>query len=152
MTDKNANAQIQFLKVLCELYDGTGYVREDAIRAAWPECPSHQRILDFGADVFFERDLAPVPAYKPTGKSYATLREWENIDQISQGLQKLRDDFDEHRADETAYHTSQELNAKKAEKRSFWRNIVSSVIAAIIGGLVVYYWPDILDLVLSVLH
>lgn len=59
-------------------------------------------------------------------------------------LQKLRDDFDNYRAEQAAYHSAQEHRAKIAERKGFWLGIVSNGIAAIIGGLVVYYWPSVI--------
>lgn len=60
-------------------------------------------------------------------------------------LQKLRDDFDKYRAEQAAYQATQEHRAKIAERKGFWLGIVSNGIAAIIGGLVVYYWPSIVS-------
>lgn len=59
-------------------------------------------------------------------------------------LQKLREEFDQYRADNAAYQAAQEKSQKLAEKRQFWYGILSNIISAIIGGLVVYYWPAII--------
>ncbi len=143
---KTEDIQFQFLKIICALYDGTDYVHEDKIRELWPNCPSHYEILELGVGEYFERNPDYlIHAYMPTGKGRAALREWERSEQAAVELQKLRDDFDKYCADQAAYQTAQEHRTKIAERKGFWLGILSNGIAAIIGGLVVYYWPDIVS-------
>lgn len=60
-------------------------------------------------------------------------------------LQKLREEFDQYRADNAAHQAAQEKSQKLAEKRQFWYGVLSNIISAIVGGLVVYYWPPIVS-------
>lgn len=59
-------------------------------------------------------------------------------------LKELRQDFDKYRSEQAACQAAQEQRAKIAERKGFFLGIVSNGIAAIIGGLVVYYWPSIM--------
>lgn len=140
MAEPIQEQQYTFLKTLCDLYDGDNFVPESKIREAWPDCPSHTAILNMGVDLYFDRypDFR-VQSYMPTAAGISMVREREQF----QMLQQLRQDFDQYRSDETAYKASQELNAKKTEKMSFWKNIISSVAAGIISGLAVSHWPCI---------
>lgn len=72
----------------------------------------------------------------------------ERIDE----LQKLRDDFEKYRAEQASYQAAQEHRAKKAERKGFWLGIISNGIAAVIGGLVVYYWPHVIAFFLKLFH
>lgn len=145
---KTEDIQFKFLKILCDLYDGKDYVPEDKIRELWPECPSHYEILDLGVGEYFERhpDYL-IHAYMPTGKGRAALREWDRSDQAAGELQKLRQDFDQYRAEEAAYHAAEALREKSAEDRGFWKGVLSAVIAGIIVAIFSYYWPDIIALI-----
>ena len=145
---KTEDIQFKFLKILCDLYDGKDYVPEDKIRELWPECPSHYEILDLGVGEYFERhpDYL-IHAYMPTGKGRAALREWDRSDQAAGELQKLRQDFDQYRADYASYKAAEEHRSKIAERKGFWRGILSGIITTIVGGLVIYYWPDIIALI-----
>ncbi len=67
-------------------------------------------------------------------------------------LEKMRQDFDKYRADEVAYKTAQEHCAKISERKGFWLGIISNGISAIIGGLVVYYWPSIIAFFSRLFH
>lgn len=67
------------------------------------------------------------------------------ISRMEQELKKLNQDFDKYCADNAAYQAAQEKSQKLAEKRQFWYGILSNIISAIIGGLVVYYWPSIVS-------
>ena len=61
------NDYLKFLKVLCSLYDGENYVPESKIRSEWPDCPSHNAILGFGKDIYFEWNCdVSNPGYIPT--------------------------------------------------------------------------------------
>ena len=145
--------QYQFLKTLCKLYDGGDYVAESKIREVWPECPSHCEILELGVEEYFYRNPDyQIHAYKPTGQGRAALRKWERARQSAEELQKLRDDFDKYRAEQAAYQTAQEHRAKIAERKGFWLGILSNGIAAVIGGLVVYYWPGIAKFFLGLIQ
>lgn len=77
-----------------------------------------------------------------------TSQHTERIDE----LQKLREDFDNYRAEQAAYQAAQEHRAKVAERKGFWLGIISNGISAIVGGLVVYYWPSIISFVVSLFH
>lgn len=145
--------QYQFLKTLCELYDGGDYVAESKIREVWPDCPSHYEILELGIEKYFDRNPDyQIHAYKPTGEGLAALREWKRTEETAEELQKLRNDFDKYRADEAANKAAAEHSAKVAERKGFWFGILSNTIAAIIGGLVVYYWPSITKFFLGLIH
>lgn len=153
MLRENTDAQYQFLKILCGLYDGTAHVAESKIREAWPECPPHHEILELGVGEYFERDPdTQIHAYMPTGKGRAALREWESSEQTARELQKLRDDFDNYRRDHAAEQAAKEHSAKIAERKGFWMGILSNVISGIIGGLFVHYWPDIIRGILWLCH
>lgn len=67
------------------------------------------------------------------------------IDQRLVELQKLRQDFDKYRAEEAAYHAAEALREKHAEKRGFWKGVLSSVVSGIIVALFSYYWPTIVS-------
>ena len=58
-------------------------------------------------------------------------------------LKKLRDDFDQYRAEQAAYQAAAEHREKVAERRGFIKGFLSSLITAILAGLVIYYWPAI---------
>ena len=58
-------------------------------------------------------------------------------------LKKLRQDFDQYRAEQTAYHAAAEQREKVAERKGFIKGFFSSLITAILAGLVIYYWPVI---------
>ena len=60
----------------------------------------------------------------------------------TQELQKLRDEFDQYRSEQTANHAAVEHRVKIAGILGFFFGIVGSVIA----GLIVYYWPVIISL------
>lgn len=61
------NDYLKFLQILCSLYDGENYVSEADIRKKWKQCPSHETILNFGKDIYFEYNSEPsAPAYIPT--------------------------------------------------------------------------------------
>lgn len=144
MPMKTEDIQFQFLKILCDLYDGTDYVHEDKIRELWPKCPSHYEILELGVGEYFERNPDYlIHAYMPTGKGRAALREWECSKQGAEALQKLQQDFDKYRAEEAAYHAAEALREKRAEGRGFWKGVFSAVIAGVIVAIFTHYLPDI---------
>lgn len=58
-------------------------------------------------------------------------------------LQKLRHELNKYRAEQAAYQTATEHREKVAERRGFIKGFFSSLIAAILAGLVIYYWPVI---------
>lgn len=60
-------------------------------------------------------------------------------------LQKMRQELDNYIAEYRAYQAAAEQREKASEKRGFRRGILSSTIAAIIGGIVIYYWPVIVS-------
>lgn len=66
------------------------------------------------------------------------------INQIVSELNQVRQDFEKYRAEYATDKATQEHRAKIAERKGFWRGIFSNAIAAIIGGIVVYYWPGII--------
>lgn len=59
-------------------------------------------------------------------------------------LQKLRQDFDQYRAEQTAYQAAAEHREKVAERRGFIKGFFSSLITSIVAGLVIYYWPNLI--------
>jgi len=67
-------------------------------------------------------------------------------------LKKLRQDFEKYCADNAAYNAAREQREKIAERRRFWIGIVSNTASAIIGGLVVYYWPSIISIFIRLFH
>lgn len=147
MPRKTEDIQFQFLKILCDLYDGTDYVHEDKIRELWPACPSHYEILELGVGEYFERNPDyQIHAYKPTGEGRAALRKWECSEQAAGELQKLRQDFDKYRAEEAAYHAAEALREKRAEDRGFWKGVLSAVIAGVIVAIFTHYLPNIVPL------
>lgn len=60
-------------------------------------------------------------------------------------LQKLRQEFDQYRSEQASYHAAAEHREKVAERRGFIKGFLSSLIASILAGLVLYYWTDILQ-------
>lgn len=58
-------------------------------------------------------------------------------------LKKLRDDFDQYRAEQAAYQAAAEHREKVAERKGFVKGLLSSLIASVLAGLVIYYWPTI---------
>ena len=67
-------------------------------------------------------------------------------------LQKLRQDFDHYRAEQAAYQSAEEKKKKVAERKGFFLGLVSGLIATVIGGLVLYYWPAITDWLFSLIQ
>lgn len=133
---ENKDIQFQFLKVLCDLYDGTGYVPESKIREVWAACPSHYEILELGVENYFDRDPDyQIHAYKPTGKGRAALREWEKDRQSAEELNKMRQDFERYRSDEAAYKAAQEHRGKIEFTFTILISAVAAV-AAIVGTVV----------------
>ena len=58
---------LKFMQILCSLHDGKNYVSEADIRRKWKRCPSHEAILNFGKDIYFDYNSEPsAPAYIPT--------------------------------------------------------------------------------------
>lgn len=147
------DVQSTFLLTLSRLYLETKtYVPESRIREAWPECPPHDVLLELGLGLYFYQHPEDRSAYMPTENCFSLAGERERIIQLQAELQKMRNDFDQYRTDEAAYHAAQDLQRKKENKRAFVLNIFSSTVAAIIGGLVVYYWPCILAGIHSIVH
>lgn len=67
---------LKFLKILCSLYDGENYVPESEIRKKWTDCPSHNVILGFGRDIYFEWNCdVSNPGYIPTVHAVALVDE-----------------------------------------------------------------------------
>jgi hypothetical protein len=58
-------------------------------------------------------------------------------------LQKLRQEFDQYRAEQAAYQAAAEHREKVAERKGFFLGLVSGLVATVVGGLVIYYWPAI---------
>lgn len=58
-------------------------------------------------------------------------------------LQKLRQEFDQYRAEQAAYQAAAEHREKVAERKGFVKGFLSSLIASVLAGLVIYYWPTI---------
>lgn len=136
MSRKTEDIQFQFLKILCDLYDGKDYVHEDKIRELWSACPSHYEILELGVEKYFDRNPDyQIHAYKPTGEGRAALREWERNQQAAGELQKLRDDFDKYCAKQAANQAAQEHRGKIEFTFTILISAIAAV-AAIIGTVV----------------
>ena len=58
-------------------------------------------------------------------------------------LKRLRKEVNQYRADEAAYQSATEHREKVAERRGFIKGFFSSLLAAVLAGLILYYWPDI---------
>lgn len=58
-------------------------------------------------------------------------------------LQKLRQDFEKYRADQTAYNAAAEKRHELAEKRQFWRGALAGAIGSTVANLFIFYWPDV---------
>lgn len=67
-------------------------------------------------------------------------------------LQKLRQDFDQYRTEQASYQAAAEHREKIAERRGFIKGFFSSLISAVMAGLVIYYWPKITDWFISLFH
>ena len=67
-------------------------------------------------------------------------------------LQKLNQDSDKDRAEETADHAAKELEKKRAKKPGLWRDVLSGLFVAIVAGLFLYYWPTIITFLGKIFH
>ena len=67
-------------------------------------------------------------------------------------LQKLNQDSDKDRAEETADHATKALGEKRAEKPGLWRDVLSGLFVAIVAGLFLYYWPSIIAFLGKIFH
>ena len=105
---------------------------EDSKKADHPDNP---RIVRVDKITGATRSVTPLP----------DLRSGDIIveSSVEEELQKLRQDLDKYRADYTANQAAQEQCEKIAERKRAWFGIVSNTVSAIIGGLIVYYWPAI---------
>lgn len=59
-------------------------------------------------------------------------------------LQKLRQELEQHISEQAAYQATAEQREKAAEKRGFWRGILAGIIGSSVAGLFIYYWPNII--------
>lgn len=84
------------------------------------------------------------------GKMEQTYKEQAENQLIE--LQKLRQDFDNYRAEYAAYKAAEEHRAKVAKRDGILQGIISTLIVTIIGGLVVSYWPSIISAVSCLFH
>jgi hypothetical protein len=67
---------------------------------------------------------------------------------VKEELQKLRQDFDQYRADEAAKNAADEERHRQERKSdrmfSIFAGAISGLLVAIVAGLFLYYWPFIL--------
>ena len=90
---------------------------------------------EFDIPAIAQGKVAPYAAQIPFEESAAGK-------QIAE-LQKLRQEFDQYRAEQAAYQAAAEHREKVAERRGFIKGFLSSLVASIFAGLVIYYWPTI---------
>ena len=148
-----ADAQYLFLKVLCELYDGENYVPESKIREVWPECPTAKIIMQLGVGDYFRcYPAASENSYCPKREGIEAFRKWKDSTHTASDLQKLRQDFEEHRADDAAYKTAQEHRFKL----EFWKNIgvsaASALLTATAANVIAAHWSDIVSFISRAVH
>lgn len=67
-------------------------------------------------------------------------------------LQKLRQELEQHISEQASYQAAAEQREKSAEKRGFWRGILAGIIGSSVAGLFLYYWPNIIDLISSLVQ
>lgn len=70
-------------------------------------------------------------------------------------LQKLRQDFNQHVAEQSAYQAAEKHRLELAEKRQFRNCILSGVIGSAVGGLIVLAvqnWVSVVDFITSLFH
>lgn len=84
--------------------------------------------------------------WKITALGEDALAEFENSVEGKQlaELQKLRQDFENYRAQYAAYKTAEEHRTKIAERKGALRGVIATLIVTIIGNLFIYYWPSII--------
>lgn len=58
-------------------------------------------------------------------------------------LQKLRDEFNNYRAEEAAYHAAETTRQKIAERRGFIFGSISTIVCGIVVAIFAYFWPTI---------
>lgn len=111
-----------------------------------------QRREDFRGDNY---SMVYDQAYwKITAQGEDALSAFENspfAEQLEE-LKKLRQDFDQYRAEYTAYKSAEEHRTKIAERKGAVQGFVSALLVTIIGGLVVLYWPNILGFFMALFH
>lgn len=71
-------------------------------------------------------------------------------------IQKLQNQLDEYHAQYEALEKDYRAQRAKDARKTFQQNIISGIIGGVIGsalgGLLVYYWPTVERLILSVPH
>lgn len=67
-------------------------------------------------------------------------------------LQKLRQELDQRIAEQAAYQAAAEQREKAAEKRGLWRGILAGIIGSSVAGLFLYYRPNIVAWVSSLVQ
>lgn len=60
-------------------------------------------------------------------------------------LQKLRQEFEDYKSKQESARIADEKRRKTERKRSIFVSTLSGAIAGVISGVVLYYWPDILE-------
>lgn len=122
------------------------------------ENKNSRRLIDVLSD---EIPDLPIKEYIDRSKRFEDiLRSTNNIDTVKvkpensaiaqqlEELKQLRKELECSRADYAAYKASEELKARKIKRNNFLVNVIS----AIVGGIAVYYWPQIVLLVQRFIH
>lgn len=73
-------------------------------------------------------------------------------DAVLRELQYLRQEMNNHVANYRAYQSAAKQREKLAEKRRLRLGLLSNIVSAIVGGLVVHYWPSIAGWIASLFH
>ncbi len=82
------------------------------------------------------------------GVDHAVFEMQEQLEEANKKLKELenlRNDFDNYRTEYAAYKAAEEHRTKIAERNGAFKGIISTLFVTIIGGLVVSYWPDIIQ-------
>lgn len=67
-------------------------------------------------------------------------------------LQKMRDDFEKYRCEQTAYQAAEKKSHKLMEKKQFWRGAVAGAIGSTAANLFIFYWPNIASFFSNLFH
>lgn len=73
-------------------------------------------------------------------------------DPLKAELSKLRHDFEQYRAQQTADKASAEKSHKLSEKRQFWLGALAGAIGSTAANLFIFYWPGVVDFLKCIFH
>lgn len=124
------HVQLKFLQILCSLYDGENYVPESRIRAAWPDCPSHNAILNLGNGIYFECNYnLQNPGYLPTPQGLSQIAQSKSSDRIANATEE-----------QVKIAQQEAIEAKTEAKRATRQARIANVIALISALIALASW------------